>query len=89
MAVKMLELTYKDSSMIAINALDKKIADFDNKTVIQIAHMSRNKYFIAHTICQKWLNKRWNGKLLIREVEWGPIKLPDWFKVSSEVIRIY
>ncbi|XP_033743894.1 transient receptor potential cation channel subfamily M member 1-like [Pecten maximus] len=89
MAVKLLDLAYKDSSVIAINALGKKLPDFNDKTVIEIAHIARNKFFIAHTICQKWLDKRWNGKLQIRELELGPFKVADWLMLYLSVFLVF
>lgn len=88
MAVKLLDLAYKDSSIIAINSLDKRLPDFNDKTAIEIAHIARNKFFIAHTICQKWLDKRWRGKLQIRELQLGALKIADWLMVCL-VTMIY
>ncbi len=85
MAVTLLDLCYKDSSNQAFQALNKKLSDFNNKTVVEIARMGKNKWFIAHPCCQKWLSKRWYGNLQIRELDWGRPKLPDWLKVCVQI----
>jgi hypothetical protein len=81
--VKLLDLSYKDSCLTAIASLDEKLTEFNNKTTIKLAHIAKNKYFIAHKSCQKWLVQRWHGKLLIREVDYGVFKLPNWLKVNA------
>jgi hypothetical protein len=49
--------------------LDKRLDDFNNKTIIELAHIAKNKHFIAHSVCQKWLNRRWAGNLLIKKLD--------------------
>ncbi|XP_041360001.1 transient receptor potential cation channel subfamily M member-like 2 isoform X2 [Gigantopelta aegis] len=90
MAVSMLDLCYQDSSIQAFHALNKKLQDFNNRTVVEIAKMGNNKFFIAHPCCQKWLAQRWLGCLQIRELDWGGhIKLPDWLKVYLSAFLIF
>ena len=84
-AVRLLDLSYKDSCLTAIASLDEKHPEFNNKTTIKLAHIARNKYFIAHKSCQKWLVRRWQGNLLIREVDYGVFKLPNWLKVNGHI----
>lgn len=83
MAVEMLKLTYAESSTFAFSALSKCLDDFNNRTVVELAKMSENKYFIAHPCCQKWLAQRWLGNIHVRELDWGYFKLPDFIKVHS------
>lgn len=80
-AVKLLDLSYSDSCLNTIASLDEKFPELNNKTTIKLAHIARNKFFIAHKSCQKWLVQRWHGNLLIREVDYGVFKLPNWLKV--------
>nr|XP_022342149.1 transient receptor potential cation channel subfamily M member 1-like isoform X1 [Crassostrea virginica] len=88
-AVRLLDLSYKDSCLTAIASLDEKHPEFSNKTTIKLAHIARNKYFIAHKSCQKWLVRRWQGNLLIREVDYGVFKLPNWLKIYLSVLFIF
>lgn len=80
-AVRLLDLSYSDSCLNTIASLDEKFPELNNKTTIKLAHIARNKFFIAHKSCQKWLVQRWHGNLLIREVDYGVFKLPNWLKV--------
>ncbi|XP_055996761.1 transient receptor potential cation channel subfamily M member-like 2 [Ostrea edulis] len=80
-AVELLDLSYKDSALHAIASLDDKLAEFGNKTVTQVAQLCRNRHFIAHKSCQKWLMHRWHGCLRIREVDYRIFKLPEWVKI--------
>lgn len=79
--MKLLDLSYSDSCLNTIASLDEKFPELNNKTTIKLAHIARNKFFIAHKSCQKWLVQRWHGNLLIREVDYGVFKLPNWLKV--------
>ena len=87
-AVDLLDLSYKDSALHAIASLDDKLPEFGNKTVTQVAQLCRNKYFIAHKSCQKWMMHRWHGVLRIREVDYRIFKLPEWVKVSIRLISL-
>ncbi|XP_062585972.1 transient receptor potential cation channel subfamily M member 3-like [Saccostrea cucullata] len=87
-AVELLSISYNDSALHAIASLDDKLPEFGNKTVTQVAQLCRNKYFIAHKSCQKWLMHRWHGSLRIREVDYGIFKLPEWLKIYMCVIFI-
>eukprot|EP00105_Crassostrea_gigas_P035510 XP_019919658.1 PREDICTED: transient receptor potential cation channel subfamily M member 1 [Crassostrea gigas] len=88
-AVKLLDLSYSDSCLNTIASLDEKFPELNNKTTIKLAHIARNKFFIAHKSCQKWLVQRWHGNLLIREVDYGVFKLPNWLKIYLSVLFIF
>nr|XP_022305861.1 transient receptor potential cation channel subfamily M member 1-like [Crassostrea virginica] len=87
-AVDLLDLSYKDSALHAIASLDDKLPEFGNKTVTQVAQLCRNKYFIAHKSCQKWMMHRWHGVLRIREVDYRIFKLPEWVKIYLSILCI-
>ncbi|XP_048243432.1 transient receptor potential cation channel subfamily M member-like 2 [Haliotis rufescens] len=89
MAVSLLDLCYKDSTNQAFQALNKTLQDFNDKTVVEIARMGKNKWFIAHPCCQKWLSRRWYGNLHIRELDWGQPTLPDWLKIYLSVFLVF
>ncbi|ESO90589.1 hypothetical protein LOTGIDRAFT_175815 [Lottia gigantea] len=88
MAVELLDLCYNDSSVQAFNILNKELQDFNNRTIVEISKLANNKFFLAHSCCQKWLGQRWCGKIQIRELDWG-IKLPDWFKIYTSVFLVF
>ncbi|KAL5012140.1 hypothetical protein ScPMuIL_010691 [Solemya velum] len=81
MAVKLLDVSAQENFLQTINLLDRKISYFANRTVLDIANIGRNKFFIAHHVSQKWLNQRWYGHLRIRQLDWGFFSLPDWLKI--------
>ncbi|KAJ8305131.1 hypothetical protein KUTeg_017316 [Tegillarca granosa] len=89
LAVKLLDITYRDSPALAIASLEKTLPDFNNHAVIEVAKISRNKMFIAHSICQKWLARKWYGNLNIREVDFKAFRLPDWFKIYMSIFLIF
>ncbi|KAL8598697.1 hypothetical protein ACOMHN_033261 [Nucella lapillus] len=90
LAVSMLRLSYKESSMYTFMALNKQLEDFNNRNVVELAKLGENKYFIAHTCCQKWLTQRWYGNIHIRELDWGgQLKLPDWLKIYLSVFLVF
>ncbi|KAK7479220.1 hypothetical protein BaRGS_00029564, partial [Batillaria attramentaria] len=89
LAVSMLRLSYKESSAFAFAALSKQLEDFNNRSVVELAKFGRNKYFLAHHCCQKWLSQRWLGHINIRELDWGLFSLPDWVKIYLSVFLVF
>ena len=83
MALGVLEIGNRDSSAQAYNMLSSSLPDFNNKTVIQIAHDSNYMKFIAHPCCQKWITNKLFGAIEVKELDYGFFRLPDWFKVSG------
>ena len=82
MALGTLAICWRDSSVQAYHLLGKRLPDFNNKTVIEIAHDAGYIHFLAHPCCQKWLTKKFFGHLQVKELDWGFGRLPYWFKVS-------
>ncbi|XP_076467609.1 transient receptor potential cation channel subfamily M member-like 2 [Babylonia areolata] len=90
LAVTMLCLSYEESSMYTFLVLSKELEDFNNRNVVELAKLGENKYFIAHTCCQKWLTERWYGNMTIRELDWGgQFKLPEWLKIYLSVFFLF
>ena len=83
MAVGVLAICWRDSSILAYNMLSKCHEDYNNKTVIEIAYDAAYIHFLAHPCCQKWLTKTFFGNLQVKELDWGIFRLPYWFKVSQ------
>jgi len=86
MALGALAICWRDSSYRAYNMLGKRLPDFNNKSVIEIAHDAGYIHFLAHPCCQKWLTKQFFGNLEVKELDWGFCRLPYWFKVSSILV---
>lgn len=83
MALGALAICWRDSSTRAYSMLGKRLPDFNNKTVIEIAHDAGYIHFLAHPCCQKWLTKKFFGNLQVKEMDWGLCRLPYWFKVRK------
>ncbi|XP_076468214.1 transient receptor potential cation channel subfamily M member-like 2 [Babylonia areolata] len=89
LAVTMLRLSFEESSMFTFTALSKQLEDFNNRNVVELAKLGENKYFIAHSCCQKWLTERWYGNIRVRELDWGgQFKLPEWLKIYLSVFLL-
>ncbi|KAH3781588.1 hypothetical protein DPMN_159487 [Dreissena polymorpha] len=83
MALGALNICFKDASAQALYMLGKQMPDYNDKTVVEIAHDARAIHFMAHPCVQKWLTQLFKGNLHVKELEWGFFRLPYWFKVSS------
>lgn len=89
LAVNMLRLSYKQSSSLTFATLSKKLEDFNNWSVVELAKFAGNKYFLAHHCCQKWMSQRWLGHIRIRELDYGIFGLPDWAKIYLSVFLVF
>ncbi|KAL3880135.1 hypothetical protein ACJMK2_032401 [Sinanodonta woodiana] len=89
MALGVLDICYRESSVLAFDVLSKRLPDFNSKTVIEIAHEAGYIHFIAHPCCQKWLTKEFFGSVQVKELDWGPFRLPYWFKILSSAFLIF
>ncbi|KAL5012942.1 hypothetical protein ScPMuIL_011493 [Solemya velum] len=89
MALGVLDISFRESSFQAYSMLSKSLPDFNNKTTIEIAHGAGCLQFISHPCCQKWLTKKLLGPIIVKELEWGVFRLPDWFKILLSVFFIF
>ncbi|XP_052285259.1 transient receptor potential cation channel subfamily M member-like 2 isoform X2 [Dreissena polymorpha] len=89
MALGALAICWRDNSSQAYHMLGRRLPDFNNKTVIEIAHDAGYIHFLAHPCCQKWLTKKFLGNLQIKELDWGFGRLPYWFKILTSVFLIF
>ncbi|XP_052792596.1 transient receptor potential cation channel subfamily M member 2-like isoform X1 [Mya arenaria] len=89
MALGALAICWRDSSVQAYHMLGRRLTDFNNKSVIEIAHDAGYIHFLAHPCCQKWLTKKFFGHLQVKELDWGFGRLPYWFKILVSVFFIF
>ncbi|KAH3781577.1 transient receptor potential cation channel subfamily M member-like 2 isoform X2 [Dreissena polymorpha] len=89
MALGALNICFKDASAQALYMLGKQLPDYNDKTVVEIAHDARAIHFMAHPCVQKWLTQLFMGNLHVKELEWGFFRLPYWFKIISSVLLIF
>ncbi len=52
---------------------------------IELAYNAKNKEFMAHAACQKWVTRQFYGEITPRELSWGLFKCPDYLKVRKEI----
>lgn len=53
-------------------------------TTVELAYNAKNKAFMAHAACQKWVTKRFYGEITPRDLPWGLFKCPDYLKVGLD-----
>lgn len=81
MAAGVLDASYKDSSCRAYDVLSEESSDWSYKTAVDIAANAKNRTFLSHPCCQKWLSNLFLGNIRIRELTWGFVSIPQWLKV--------
>ncbi|UYV68963.1 TRPM [Cordylochernes scorpioides] len=81
MAAGVLDASHQEATCRAYDVLSESSPDWGHKTAVDIAASARNRTFLAHPCCQKWLTNMFYGNVRMRELPWGPITLPSWFKV--------
>ncbi|XP_064608406.1 transient receptor potential cation channel subfamily M member 8-like [Liolophura sinensis] len=89
MAVDIFDLSYLDSPVQALGILSKRLPDYDNRSTLEIAFIGHNRVFIAHKCCQRWLNQRWYGMIVIRELDWGLFTIPPWLKIYMSAFMVF
>lgn len=78
-------MSFSQSDNRVYDVLNRKNADLNNLTVIELAYNSDNKEFLAHPCCQKWITKKFYGSIEIRELSYGLFELPIWIKVKVRI----
>ncbi|GAB6022353.1 hypothetical protein CHUAL_006473 [Chamberlinius hualienensis] len=88
MAVGVLDASFQTSNCRAFDILSDEIADWNYKTAVELAAIARNRKFIAHPCCQKWLTYLYMGDIRIRELKFGLFTVSPWIKVVTSAIFI-
>uniref|UniRef100_T1J9X5 Uncharacterized protein n=1 Tax=Strigamia maritima TaxID=126957 RepID=T1J9X5_STRMM len=89
MAVCVLDMSFLQNNCRAFDILSEQVSDWNFKTAVEIAADARNRAFIAHPCCQKWLTNLFFGDIRIRELKWGTVTLPVWIKVVLSAFLIF
>ncbi|KAF8770629.1 Transient receptor potential cation channel like protein [Argiope bruennichi] len=87
MATSVLDASYQDSSCRAYDVLSEETSDWSYKTAVDIAANAKNRTFLSHTCCQKWLSNLFLGNIRIRDLTWGVVTFPQWFKVTVDFVN--
>ncbi|WAQ99063.1 TMP2L-like protein, partial [Mya arenaria] len=89
MAVGAMSICWRDCSVQAYHMLGRRLPDFNDKSVVEIAHDAGYINFLAHPCCQKWLTKKFFGNLHLKDLDWGLFRLPYWFKILISIVLIF
>ncbi|XP_035207047.1 transient receptor potential cation channel subfamily M member-like 2 isoform X2 [Stegodyphus dumicola] len=81
MAAGVLDASYQESSCRAYDVLSEESSEWSYKTAVDIAANAKNRTFLSHPCCQKWLSNLFLGNIRIRDVTWGVITFPQWVKI--------
>ncbi|GIY74802.1 protein ced-11 [Caerostris extrusa] len=65
----------------AIELLCVKDRLWSHKSLIEIAAFAKNRTFIAHPSCQKYLDNVFMGNIEIRDLPYGDFTIPLWMKI--------
>ena len=84
-----MDTSFQASNCRAFDILSEEIPDFNCKTAVELAAVARNRKFIAHPCCQKWLTYLFHGDVRIRELKFGPFTVPPWIKIILSAFLIF
>ncbi|XP_055944946.1 transient receptor potential cation channel subfamily M member 7-like isoform X2 [Argiope bruennichi] len=89
MAVGVFDLCYNDMPSKAYDALSVKNKDWGGHSLIDMAALAQNKDLVAHPCCQKWLTNTFMGNIKMRDLSWGFMTIPTYFKVILCAFFVY
>uniref|UniRef100_A0A1W7RAU8 Protein ced-11 n=1 Tax=Hadrurus spadix TaxID=141984 RepID=A0A1W7RAU8_9SCOR len=81
MATGVLDASYKEATCRTYDVLCEESQDWSYRTAVDIAADAKNRTFLSHPSCQKWLTNMFLGNIRIRDLTWGFITIPVWLKV--------
>ncbi|XP_064474206.1 transient receptor potential cation channel subfamily M member 2-like isoform X2 [Ornithodoros turicata] len=81
MARGVLDCSYQEATCRAYDVLSEENPDWGYKTAVDIAAEMRNRTFLAHPCCQKWITNLFMGGIRVRELTWGIFTCPLWLKI--------
>ncbi|OQV16369.1 putative Transient receptor potential cation channel subfamily M member 5 [Hypsibius exemplaris] len=89
MGMDVLNMAYKESIDRAFGLLDREFPDFGRRTPVQLAYDARNRWFLAHPCCQKWINRLYMGHIQIASAHPGSMRIPDFIKILLSAFLIF
>ncbi|GFR27034.1 transient receptor potential cation channel subfamily M member 2 [Trichonephila clavata] len=81
MGSELMTKCYNKQPRRALDLLCEKNKIWSYKSLIDIAAFARNKMFIAHPCCQKYLDSIFMGRIMVRDLPYGDITIPLWLKI--------
>ncbi|XP_055337468.1 transient receptor potential cation channel subfamily M member 3-like isoform X2 [Paramacrobiotus metropolitanus] len=89
MGMGVLGMAYKESLDRTFQLLDREFPDFGRRTPVQLAYDARNRWFLAHPCCQKWINRLYMGHIQIASPHPGSPQIPNFVKILLSAFLIF
>ncbi|RUS70802.1 hypothetical protein EGW08_021437, partial [Elysia chlorotica] len=89
LAIKIMDLTFNDSRLLAFHSLTNQIPEFNNLNVVDLALIGNNIFFIAHPCCQRSMRERWFGNIKIHSYNFSFISVPEFLKIYLCLVLIF
>nr|XP_042905556.1 transient receptor potential cation channel subfamily M member 2-like [Parasteatoda tepidariorum] len=80
-AIQLLSYCYDKVPCRALAVLCAKSSVWSYKPLIETAAFAKNRYFLAHPCCQKYLDCVLMGNINIVNLRYGDVTLPQWLKL--------
>lgn len=80
-AVEMMDVVYKESKILAFRSLLVRLKEFQFLSVVDLALISNNKFFIGHPCCQRSMWKRWYGSMTMKSFSLADVYIPHYIKL--------
>lgn len=88
-SIKVLDFCYRNDEQRGYSLLGEKSIDWNHQTAVDIAANGNQRAFIAHPCCQKWLTNTFNGRIRVRELNWGFLTIPPVMKIVLSAFLIF
>lgn len=87
--MEVLNMAYKESLDRAFDLLDPEFPDFGRRTPVQLAYDAKNRWFLAHPCCQKWINRLYMGNIVIASDHPGALHIPEFLKILLSAFFVF
>lgn len=89
MAASVMTLCYEMVPLRAINLLKEKNRIWSRIALMELAAFAKNKQFLAHSSCQKYLDNMFMGYIKIKDLPYGDITVPLWLKIVLSSFLVF
>ncbi|GBM32255.1 Protein ced-11 [Araneus ventricosus] len=88
-ATSLMTKCYDNNPHRALDLLCEKDRVWSYKPLIAIAAFAKNRVFIAHPCCQKYLDDIFMGKIKVSDLPYGDFTIPLWLKIIFSNFLIF
>lgn len=90
LAIEVLNKIDNDSTLVALKTLTTPKKHFNGHTIIELAFIGENKFFIAHPCVQSALRESWEGSIKLQSIRLGVgFTMPASIKILSSLIFVF